>query len=201
MPPPMGFVLSHAPLCGSTSASRASARRVYATSGNPAGCSIGTSFRLCTARSMRPWASAQSSSLTNSPLPPTWSSVLSMILSPVVFMVISLQSPSARQTSSACTTARRLSRLPTLIIKFLQYRADALCRRSRFAVRRAVRHHAHGQPAALADGGKEKGGRRRAVGHAARDIPCSAVPRDAAVRPSGRPSPRLPKSPERSLFS
>ena len=81
--------------------------------------SMGMSLKLCTVRSTRPSSRAWSSSLTNSPLPPTLSKVRSKILSPVVFMVTSSiwASGWARRSASMTiwvwTTASRLSRLPT----------------------------------------------------------------------------------------
>ena len=53
--------------------------------GSSSEISMGISFKLCTERHVRPSRRALSSSFTNSPFPPTLSSVRSSILSPVVF--------------------------------------------------------------------------------------------------------------------
>src|SRR5688572_1582784 len=83
----------------------------------PGGRSAGTSFIECTARSARPSASAFSSSFTNRPLPPAWSSRRSTSSSPRVDIG---SSPTARPawlasrrclTCCACHRARRLRRV------------------------------------------------------------------------------------------
>ena len=55
---------------GSTSTSRTSSLGEYRTIGITFDSSIGISFKLCTARSIRPSSSALSSSFTNRPFPP-----------------------------------------------------------------------------------------------------------------------------------
>ena len=84
----MGFVksISAAP-AGRTRTSRGSSLSEKPMRGRSSGTSAGTSLRLWTDRSVRPARRAWSSSRTKSPLPPIWSSRLSRILSPVVFMV------------------------------------------------------------------------------------------------------------------
>ena len=69
-----------------TNASRASSRAPAVINAKPAGNCAGTSFIECTAISASPRASACSSSLMNSPLPPTLFSVRSRIWSPRVVM-------------------------------------------------------------------------------------------------------------------
>src|SRR5690606_1436012 len=79
--------------------------------------STGTSLRECTARSALPSSRAVSSSLTNSPLPPTLDSVRSRIWSPrVVISSSSTRQPGYRAwrrdcTWRACHNARRLARV------------------------------------------------------------------------------------------
>ena len=78
--------------------SRGFSRLVIAAISNPGGSSVGRSFRLCTARSTRPSASASSISLVNMPLVPTLARATSVILSPVVLMIsISTSWPCAAQ--------------------------------------------------------------------------------------------------------
>ena len=107
---------------GSTSTSRGSSRREKPARGMRGSSSMGRSLQLWTVRSTRPSSRAASSSLTKRPLPPTLSRVRSSILSPVVFMVTSSSPTSgwaarmASITSSDCTTASRLSRLPTRMV-------------------------------------------------------------------------------------
>ena len=69
-----------------SSASRGSARSSTATRPRPSGSTVGTSFRLCTARSTSPASIASSISFRKAPLPPTDSSRRSCIRSPVVVM-------------------------------------------------------------------------------------------------------------------
>ena len=98
-----------------------SSRFPYARIGSSSFSSIGISFKLCTARSIRPSMRARSSSLTNRPFPPIFSRLLSRILSPVVFIVmisISASGSLSRIRSrmiSACRTASALSLLPIRI--------------------------------------------------------------------------------------
>ena len=103
---------------GAMSASRASSRIGKAQSWNPRGSSNGTSLALWTARSMRPSASASSSSLTKRPLPPTSASARSWMRSPVVEMRTSSATVPRRARSactvSACQSASGLLRVPIL---------------------------------------------------------------------------------------
>ena len=100
-----------------TTASRGSSRSVIAARQNPGGISAGMSFMECTARSARPSFRATSSSLMNSPFPPSVASLASCSSSPRV--VIGRSSTrhfgysdfSRCCTYSACHTARRLSRV------------------------------------------------------------------------------------------
>ena len=105
--------------CGNTNASCGSSRSITQANSKPAGSSIGTSFRLCTARSARPSASAVSSSLTNSPLPPTLESDRSKIWSPCVVIgnksTVCPSACSCALTCSACQSAKRLSRVAITI--------------------------------------------------------------------------------------
>src|SRR5215472_3735304 len=90
-------------------ASRGSSRCMMAARSNSAPSSVGTSFMLWTARSMRPSASASSISLVNIPLVPTLARATSRILSPVVLMIsISTTcpcSPRSAATWLACHNA------------------------------------------------------------------------------------------------
>ena len=101
--------------CGDTQASRGSSRSITQASSKPSGSSIGTSLSECTAMSARPSSSATSSSLTNSPLPPTLLSERSRIWSPRVVMPSSVtrwpRACNSALTCSACHSARRLSRV------------------------------------------------------------------------------------------
>ncbi len=73
----------------------------------PAGCSVGMSFMLCTAASMRPENIASSISLTNRPLPPASESGRSWIASPVVLMAtISMASGTARAGTALARASR-----------------------------------------------------------------------------------------------
>ncbi len=110
---------------GKIRTSLGSSRLENASRGSSSGTSMGISFKLWTDRSLRPSSRALSSSLTNSPFPPTWSKVLSKILSPVVFMVRRDTSMSGQcslikfMTISDWITARRLSLLPITSLFFI----------------------------------------------------------------------------------
>ena len=87
---------------------------VIAASMKPGGSSAGTSFIECTARSARPSAIAFSSSLTNRPLPPAWSSRRSMSSSPRVDIGRSSTRSAACalcSRSAMCCACHRASRL------------------------------------------------------------------------------------------
>src|SRR5512135_345461 len=102
-------------------ASRGSSRLVMQDRCRPSGKKVGTSFMLCTAMSISFASMASSISLTNSPLPPTFASGTSRILSPVVLILVSVTaSPgyffsSSDFTHSACQSASALPRVPILI--------------------------------------------------------------------------------------
>src|SRR2546430_10105797 len=100
-----------------TRQSRTSSRRQTAGNINLEGISVGTSFTLCTARSIVSSSSASSSSLINIPLPPICVSGACCILSPLVLMItISASTPVATnsflRTDSACHLASMLPRVP-----------------------------------------------------------------------------------------
>ncbi len=65
-------------------ASRGSSRSGKMVTSSPSGSSAGTSFKLCTAKSASFLRRASSISFTKRPLPPTWASGTSRILSPLV---------------------------------------------------------------------------------------------------------------------
>src|SRR3989454_1164147 len=95
-----------------------SSRSGIARISSSAGRRVGTSFMLCTARSISPRNKASSISLMNSPLPPMVASGVSRILSPVVLIRLSdtarAGSSSRRRayTHSACQRASLLPRVP-----------------------------------------------------------------------------------------
>ncbi len=100
-----------------TRQSRTSSRRQTAGNISREGMSVGTSFTLCTARSIVSSSSASSSSLINIPFPPICGSGARCILSPLVLMMtISASTPvaanSCLRTDSACHLASMLPRVP-----------------------------------------------------------------------------------------
>src|SRR5437867_1515273 len=100
-----------------TRQSRTSPRRQTAGNISREGVSVGTSFTLCTARSMVSPSSASSSSLIKIPLPPICIRGACCILSPAVLMTtISASIPVAAKScfrmNSACHFASRLPRVP-----------------------------------------------------------------------------------------
>ena len=103
-----------------TSASRGSARAMTTGRCSSGGSSTGTSFIEWTAMSARPSSSASSSSLMKSPLPPTFASGASSILSPLVRIATSSTSRpgcsarNAAATCSACQSASGLRRVAIL---------------------------------------------------------------------------------------
>ena len=98
--------------------SRTSSLRVTAPRIRPSGSSVGRSFKLCTARSIRSSRSACSISFVNSPLSPIADRGESRTLSPVVLMIsteisnVGSFSRNADATQRACHRARSLPRLP-----------------------------------------------------------------------------------------
>ena len=108
---------------------RGSARRAHPracsvqASTMPGGSSVSRSFRLCTAKSMRPSASASWISLANRPLPPMSARRRSCTASPVVRMACSSNTSMPRSTGQnvvsrsrkarVCTSASGEPRVPT----------------------------------------------------------------------------------------
>ena len=102
-------------LCGasgpSTSASRASSRFRVQASTMPGGSSVSRSFRLCTAKSMRPSSSASWISLAKRPLPPISARRRSWMRSPEVAITCSSKALALRRTGQKCSTRSRKVRV------------------------------------------------------------------------------------------
>ena len=98
--------------------SRTSSRSRTAPIARPSGIAVGTSLKLCTARSMRSSNRATSSSFVKSPFSPIFASGASRILSPVVLIVCtSMTIPEKSSSKSAftwrvCQSASSLPRVP-----------------------------------------------------------------------------------------
>ena len=105
-------------------ASRGSSLSVIQRRCSPSGKKVGTSFMEWTARWALPSRSASSISFTKSPLPPTLASGTSRILSPVVFILLSVTSSSgclfsiSLFTQFACQSASWLPLVPMIIVFF-----------------------------------------------------------------------------------
>src|SRR4030042_1110370 len=95
---------------------------IFADKWRPAGKSVGTSFMLWTAISTSLRRIDSSISFTKSPLPPTCARGTSRIMSPVVFILMSLTSIPGSTiwisafTHSACQRASLLPRVPIFIL-------------------------------------------------------------------------------------
>jgi len=104
-----------------TRTSRTSSRGRIAENINPSGFSPGTSFMLCTARSIFSESRASSISLTKTPWPPMVRSDTSCIMSPLVLMTQISTSASGMAffnlsaTKFVCVNASLLPRVPILI--------------------------------------------------------------------------------------